>query len=297
MFSGRGIEIKTATEIGYLREAALVVEQIHQALWTNVRPGITPKQLDKISAQVIEEQGAHSNFYGYYDYPATVCISVNDTVVHGIPDHTPLKAGDLVSFDCGAYLMRNGKQWHGDSCFSIVVPQQPLPLPTPSIATADLGELNTPAAQLNALTRESMWAAIAALAGAKTVGAVGNAVEDVLDLGVQRFGWQGDVVEEFTGHGIGTAMHQPPDVVNFRARGGQAKLRPGMVLCIEPILTYGANKCVTLDDGWTVKTVDGKLACHWECQVAILPNGISVLNQPDYGTAGLAAYGVKPVAV
>lgn len=300
MFHDRRIELKSLTQIGYLRQAAMIVDQIHQAIYQAARPGVTPQQLDQISAQVIAKHGAKSNFLGYYDYPATTCISVNDTVVHGIPNGEPLQAGDLVSFDCGCYLEREAKQWHGDSCFSIVVSQDAPSLPAPSIAAGDLGMIDqnsSKAQQLNWLTRQATWAGVAALETGKTVACVGEAVEAVVAEGKDRFGWEADIVQEFTGHGIGTQMHQPPDVINYATRGKQAKLRPGMVLCIEPILTAGSAKVTTLPDQWTVKTKDHQLACHWECQVALLEDGICVLNQADFGAAGLAQFGVKPVSL
>lgn len=277
------IEYKTRKELGYIREAALIVNQIHGALREAAAAGVSLLELDKVSADVIAKNGAKPNFLGYFGYPATVCISVNDTVVHGIPDKYRLREGDLVSFDCGCYIEREGKQWHGDSAFSMIIGGE--------------GAASERTRQLERLTYESMVAAIAACDGGKTVGCVGDAVEATVLDGAVDMGWQAGIVEEFIGHGIGTAMHQAPEVLNYSVRGHQAKLRPGMVICIEPILTDGSPKVQTLGDGWTVKTVSGKLACHWECQVAIVEGGISVLNQPDWGAAMLKPYGVKPVAL
>lgn len=273
------IEYKTPTELRYMREAGLVVAAIHEALREAAVPGAVLTDLDAIAAGVIQDAGAHSNFLGYYDYPATVCISVNDTVVHGIPDETALVAGDLVSFDCGAYVERAGKQWHADACISVLVGGV-------DAAGADARALDT-------LTRDAMWAGVASLARGRTVGCVGEAVEDTIDAFVDEGGFEAGIVEEFIGHGIGTAMHQPPDVLNYRARGRQAKVRPGMVLCVEPILTRGLADVATLDDGWTVKTVDGSLACHWEHQVAITEDGLAVLTAPDWGAAELRRFGVE----
>lgn len=295
------VEIKTLAQMRYQRQAALIVNEIHEALYAAAEPGVTPAELNQLSAKVIASHGAKSNFLGYYGYPATVCISVNETVVHGIPNDKPLQKGDLVSFDCGCYIEAEGKSWHADSCFSIVVGQRPLrkdPSNLPSIAaTSYLDEENKTSrtAQLNEITRLAMWAGVAALAKSRSVAGVGEAVENTIEQQAKLYGWQADIVEEFIGHGIGTAMHQPPDVLNYRARGRQEKLRPGMVLCVEPILVAGSNKVETLGDNWTVKTIDRKLACHWESQVAILDSGIAVLNQPDWGKAGLADFGVVPV--
>ncbi|WP_122820104.1 type I methionyl aminopeptidase [Varibaculum vaginae] len=294
MLFGRGIEIKNRQQLGYMRQAALIVNQIHEAVWEYARAGVTPREIDKISAQVIADAGAHSNFLGYFDYPATICISVNDTVVHGIPGDVPFEVGDLVSFDCGCYLVRDGKQWHGDSAFSVIIGEEPAPKPEPSISAHEYA-MCSEKEQLLEITRYSTWAGVAAMDRSRArVNDIGAAIEDAVDSFGQRLGWTAGIVEEFTGHGIGTAMHQAPDVVNFRAAGRSAVIKPGMVLCVEPILTRGSNQVVTMADEWTVKTVDHALACHWEAQVAVLERGICVLNQPDFGKAALAPFGVEP---
>lgn len=290
------VELKNHRQIGYQREAALIVNEIHKAIYQSVCAGMTPVEVNEISSQIIATYKAKSNFLGYYGYPATICISVNDTVVHGIPDNRPFKVGDLVSFDCGCYVERDGKQWHGDSAFSTIIGEKPAPaLPVGTTIAAALGATDTKTSQLCELTRMAMWAGIASLAQLKHVGTVGDAVENLIEKYTCKWGWSADIVEEFIGHGIGTAMHQPPDVLNYRTGGRQVKLQSGMVLCVEPILTAGSNKCITLEDGWTVKTKDHSLACHWESQVAIFENGICVLNQEDYGAAGLAPFGVTPI--
>lgn len=277
------IEYKTAEQLGYMREAGLVVAHIHDALREAAQPGVSLTELDAVSAEVIAANSAHPNFLGYFGYPATVCISVNDTVVHGIPDETVLAAGDLVSFDCGAYIERAGKQWHADACVSVLVGGEEAAPPD--------------ARALDELTREAMWAAIASLADAKTIACVGETVEQVVEDSAGRVGFTAGIVEEFIGHGIGTSMHQAPDVLNYRARGRQAKLRPGMVVCVEPILTRGRADVRTLADDWTVKTVDGSLACHWEHEVAITAEGISVLTAHDWGASELERFGVRAARV
>ncbi|MDU0968223.1 MAG: type I methionyl aminopeptidase [Actinomycetaceae bacterium] len=272
------IQYKTREQMGYMREAGLVVAQIHEALREAAKPGVSLLELDAVSADVIARAGAKSNFLGYYGYPATVCISVNDTVVHGIPDERLLAEGDLVSFDCGAYVERAGSQWHGDACISVLVGGR-------KAASRD-------AVALDAVTNEAMWAGIAALATGKTIACVGEAVEEVVEQQAKSVGFTAGIVEEFIGHGIGTEMHQAPDVLNYRARGRQAKLKPGMVVCVEPILTRGSAAVTTLKDGWTVKTRDHSLACHWEHEIAITENGICVLTAPDWGASELARFGV-----
>ncbi|MDE1656329.1 type I methionyl aminopeptidase [Actinotignum sanguinis] len=269
------INLRSEADILGMRQAALVVRAIHDDLRAHVAAGMSTAQLDQRAKAVLEAHGAVSNFYGYYDYPAQTCISVNNTVVHGIPSEEEiLEPGDLVSFDCGALL--NG--WNGDSCFSVVLPG---------------GDEKQMAARqrLSDITEESMWVGIAAMATGKFVSDIGAAIDDFVVSQDPEPG----IVEEFTGHGIGRAMHEDPTVFNYRTRGRGPRLKAGMVLCIEPILTAGSQENITLADGWTVKTADGQDACHWESQIAKHAGGIWVLNEPDGGAARLAKYGVVPV--
>lgn len=268
----RSPERKSKDDIIKMRAAGLMVADIHDALRAAVRPGVTTGEMDQVAADLLAERGYKSNFYGYFGFPGHICVSVNEEVVHGIPGDRVIEDGDLVSFDCGAVV----DGWHGDACFSVVV-----------------GRKNPKAQQLIDHTEHSMWAGIAALADGKRVDAVGDAIEDYLETvaPAQRPG----IVEEYVGHGIGTAMHQPPDVPNYRTRGRGAKVRPGMCLCIEPMLTAGSPEVRTLDDDWTVVTVDGSWAAHVEHMVAIHDKGIWVLSARDGGVAGLAPFGVEPV--
>lgn len=282
------IELKTRDQIRYMREAGLVVARIHSALRAAAVPGVPTGELDAICHEVIRNAGAKSNFYRYYGYPASVCISPNDVVVHGIPGDYVLQVGDIVSFDCGAYVEHAGKQWHGDAAFTMIIGDDQ------ADGQVDAALLQS-RRELEAVTREAMWAALASLATGKRVGAVGNAVEDVVASRAEELGWEAGIVEEFTGHGIGTAMHQAPDVLNYRVRGITARLKPGMVLAVEPMLTTGGIDTFTEDDQWTVRTMDGSDAAQWEHSVAILDDGISILTAPDGGVAGLAPYGVTPV--
>ncbi|MDO5747763.1 MAG: type I methionyl aminopeptidase [Actinomycetaceae bacterium] len=277
------IEYKTVQEIGYMRKAALIVKLMHDQLREAAQPGVSLLELDQMCADIIAAKGAQSNFKGYYGYPATACISVNDTVVHGIPDGYQLQEGDIVSFDCGCYVIAEGKQWHGDSAFTMIVGD----------------ELKAPARaiELNQLTYKAMTAGIASLATGKSVACVGEAVEQIVAQAISDNGWEAGIVEEFIGHGIGTKMHMEPEVYNYRIRGRQPRLRAGMVLCIEPILTTGSPAVVTADDQWTSKTRDGSLAAHWESQVAITARGISVLNEKDWGASMLEPYGIRPVVL
>lgn len=268
------IEYKNLEQMRKIRDAALVVNDIHEALRGEVEPGMTTAQADAIAASVLEAAGARSNFLGYYGYPGHICVSVNEVVVHGIPDGRVMEPGDIVSFDCGAVL----DGWHGDSCFTMVLPG------------GDQGRSRA-RQRLSDVTEASMWAGIAAMATGRRVGDIGAAIDDYITGNAPDI----DIVLGYTGHGIGTAMHQEPDVLNYRARGRTPKLKPGMVLCIEPMTTSGSEANRTLADEWTVVTNDGSDACHWECEVALHDGGIWVLNRPDGGARELAAFGVVPV--
>lgn len=273
------IELKTPEQIKWMREAGLIVAEIHKALREAAKPGVTLLELDEVSAEVIARNDAQPNFLGYGGFPATVCISVNDTVVHGIPDMTKLKEGDLVSFDCGAYIERCGQEWHGDAAFTMIV------------GGDEAGSAE--ARRLNAVTEDAMWAALASVATGHRISAIGEAVEETVEK--HRDGsWTAGIIEEYTGHGIGTAMHQLPEILNYRARGISPRIKKGMVLAVEPMLTDGDIETFVLEDDWTVKTVDRSLASHWEHTVARTENGIWVLTAPDGGEAGLAPYGITP---
>lgn len=261
----------------------MVVAEIHAALRAAVKPGVTPKQLDGVAFETIKAAGAEPNFLDYEGFPASTCISVNDTVVHGIPDDRPLESGDLVSFDCGAYVLREGRQWHGDAAFTMVVGGDA------AAAERDL--------QLSRITETAMWAGIAALWGARTVRAVGFAIEETVAVAADEHGWEAGIVAEYVGHGIGNEMHQDPPIPNYVFRGHAGRLRPGMCVCVEPIFTARSPENRVLADNWTVRTVDGSRAAHWEHQVAITADGLSVLTAPDFGRAGLASYGVPVVEV
>ncbi|WP_182050276.1 type I methionyl aminopeptidase [Changpingibacter yushuensis] len=269
------IQLKSDDQIRLMRKAGLIVADIHAAIRKAVRPGVTTKDMDNVALSVLDAAGAKSNFFGYYDYPGQICVSVNEVIVHGIPGERVLEPGDLVSFDCGA--VRDG--WHGDAAFSVVLP-------------GGDPEVRKRRERLSSLTEESMWRGIAQMALGSRVGDIGRAIDDfVVGLPGEQLG----IVEEYVGHGIGTAMHMEPDVPNFRTRSRGAKFKAGMVLCVEPMLTAGSQENVTLEDDWTVVTLDGSDACHWEHEVAIHSKGIWVLTAPDGGTAGLAPYGVVPV--
>jgi methionyl aminopeptidase len=270
------IQYKTADQIRLMRRAGLVVADALDAVRAALRPGATTKELDASAQDVIRAAGAVPSFlnYGHPPYPATTCISVNEEVVHGIPGGRVLAAGDLVSVDCGAVLAG----WHGDAAFSALVPR-------PDQDPAEAGSAEDRA--LVEVTRQAMWHGIGAIAAGQRLNAVGAAIEDHVD---GRYG----LVEEYGGHGIGTEMHQDPHVLNYRTRDGGKRMRAGLCLAIEPMLTAGNPVTKVLPDQWTVATMDGSRAAHWEHSVALHDGGLWVLTARDGGAQGLAEVGLTP---
>ena len=273
MIFGPRIELKTPAELETMRRAGLVTRAALDAARDAAVPGATTAEVDAAAEAAILAAGATSNFKGYQGFPAVLCISVNDEIVHGIPGDRVLAAGDLVSIDGGAIV----EGFHGDSAFTMIVGGD---------------EAGTEADRaLSAATEAAMWAGIAAFATGAKVSDIGDAIDDCVteiapDLGL---------VEEFTGHGIGTAMHMAPEVLNYRAKSNGPKIRSGMCLAIEPMLTAGSPETRTLADDWTVVTADGSRASHWEHSVARHDGGVWVLTAADGGAAGLAPYGIVPV--
>lgn len=237
-----------------------------QATAGAVRAGITTTELDAIAAEVIRTSGATSSFLGYHGFPAVTCISVNSEIVHGIPGPRVLAEGDSVSIDCGAIV----DGWHGDSA-----------------VTVQVGTGTETARELSEATRLAMWHGIAAARLGGTVGDISAAVESFVRSWPTPYG----IVEEYTGHGIGSAMHQPPDVPNLGRAGKGPKIVPGLALAVEPMLTAGDPANSVLDDDWTVVTDDDSLACHWEHTMTVTETGIWVLTSPDGGEAMLAELG------
>jgi methionyl aminopeptidase len=247
------IERKTPAQLEVMRAAGLVVASTLQRLSESVRPGVTTAELDGIAREHIRAAGATSNFLGYHGFPAVICTSVNDEVVHGIPGDRTLADGDLLSIDCGAIV----DGWHGDAAITIAV-----------------GQASTADTELMRVTREALQRGIAALKPGAHVGDVGWAIQAFVESESSL-----GIVEGYTGHGIGTAMHMPPDVPNVGRPGHGPKLRPGMVIAIEPMITAGDPATHTLDDGWTVVTDDGARAAHFEHTVAITAEGPRVLTR------------------
>ncbi len=257
-----------------MRKAGLVVARAHDAVRSAARPGVTTRELDAIAADVLASNGATSSFlhygarFGLPPYPAVSCISVNHEIVHGIPGERVLAEGDLVSMDFGAIV----DGWHGDAAISILV-----------------GETTPERQALSEATRASLWAGIAAARLNGHVSDISAAVEASVKAQPVEYG----IVREYTGHGIGSAMHQMPDVPNCGRPGRGPRIVPGLCLAIEPMLTTGGAETRTLDDEWTVVTADGSDAAHWEHTITVTKAGVWVLTAPDGGEQMLGELGVK----
>ncbi|MFJ3403524.1 type I methionyl aminopeptidase [Promicromonospora sp. NPDC090134] len=293
VFGRERIEYKTPDQVRLMRRAGLVVAETLATVRAAARPGLTTADLDAIAARTIEAAGATPSFLGYQGFPAVICTSVNDEVIHGIPGSRVLAVGDLVSVDCGAIV----DGWHGDSAVSFVLGAEGaldhrLPDDELVAAGADLADI-----ALVRATETAMWAGIASLASARRLNAVGEAVETAVELAGELTGAEYGIVEEYVGHGIGSAMHQPPDVHNYRTSGSGPRLRSGMCLAIEPMISRGGGETRVLADDWTVVTTDGSRAAHWEHSTAITEDGIVVLTAVDGGAERLADFGVRPVAL
>lgn len=263
------VELKTPAQIAVMRRSGRLLHEVHEMLAGVIRPGITTNQLDTLAHDMIRDAGATPNFLGYQGYPATLCISVNEVVVHGIPDDRALQDGDIVSIDGG--LVVDG--WHSDAARTHIVGAPR------SAADEDLVRI----------TRDALWAGIAALATADRVGQIGAAIEDHVS---EAAGESLSHLEGFGGHGIGTAMHQAPDVMNYRTRSRGPKIRAGMCLAIEPMLIQGRGTWELEDDDWTVRATAGGRAAHVEHSVAVTEQGLLVLTEGDGGAAELAQRGI-----
>ncbi|WP_059012895.1 type I methionyl aminopeptidase [Streptomyces specialis] len=269
------VEIKTPEQIAKMRAAGLVVAEIHRRCAQAAVPGATTKELDDIAAQVLAERDAKPNFLGYGGFPASICTSVNDVVVHGIPDReTVLKAGDIISIDAGAIV----DGWHADAALTVFVGEG---------HASSLHELSR-------VTEESLWAGIAAMRKGNRLVDISKAIETYIRRQPLPPSGKYGIVENYGGHGIGSEMHMDPHLLNYvdRRRGRGPRLVPGFCLAIEPMLSLGTPKTHVLADEWTVKTNDGTWAAHWEHSVALLEEGPLVLTAVDGGRAKLAELGV-----
>ncbi len=244
---------RSAEEIAKMRQAGRVVAEMHEATRRAAKPGVTTAELDAVARDVLDRRGARSNFLHYRGYPAVICTSPNDVIVHGIPDGYVLKEGDILSIDCGAII----EGYHGDAAF-----------------TMPIGEVSDEASRLLEATERSLWAGIDRLRNGTRLHEVGRAVQHV----AESAGFS--VVREYVGHAIGTAMHEEPQVPNYWPGTGGPTLKPGMVFAVEPMVNAGTATTRLLEDGWSVVTADGSLSAHFEHTIAVTDNGPEVLTVP-----------------
>jgi methionyl aminopeptidase len=261
------IQIKSEREVALMRAAGLVVGRTLEALRAAAVPGVTTADLDALAEAQIRDAGAIPSFKGYQPhrgvppFPGSICASVNDEIVHGIPGDRVLRDGDVISLDCGAIL----QGWHGDAAVTVAV-----------------GDVPDEVRELIRVTEESMWRGFAAAHLGGRVSDIGHAVESY----VRAQGSYG-IVEEYGGHGIGTEMHQEPNVLNYGRPGRGPKIQKGLVLAVEPMLTLGSQRTRELDDQWTISTVDGLPAAHFEHTFTVTEDGPWVLTALDGGKAQL----------
>jgi methionyl aminopeptidase len=241
-------------EISRMRRAGRVVAEMHERTRQAARPGVTTADLDRVAREVLERRNAKSNFLNYHGFPAVICTSPNDMIVHGIPGPYRLKEGDIVSIDCGAIV----EGYHADAAFTMPV-----------------GDVDPESLKLIATTEESLRKGIEAMVDGNRLTDIGHAVQTVAEAG----GYS--VVREYVGHAIGTAMHEEPQVPNYGPPGKGPRLRVGMVFAVEPMVNMGGPGTRVLDDGWSVVTADGSLSAHAEHTIAITDDGPEVLTVPD----------------
>ncbi len=256
--SRRGVEVKSAREIAIMRQASRIVATVLREIIDLAAPGMTTADLDRHAEERIRQMGATPSFKGYHGFPASICASINDEVVHGIPSaKRVIKAGDLVKIDTGAYF----EGYHGDSCVTIGVgdgvPQEAL--------------------RLSRVAQESLMKGLGTIKAGSTLLELAGAVQDH----VEAHGYA--VVEDYTGHGVGRNLHEEPSVFNYRTRDlPNMQLRAGMTLAVEPILNAGSRACRTLKDRWTVVTVDGSLSAQWEHTIVVTSDGCEILTDRDF---------------
>ncbi len=244
------IRVKTEEEIDLLKENGILVSKTLAEVGRHIVPGVTTRELDRIAGEFIRDNGAEPGFLGYGGFPYTLCISVNDVVVHGFPSDYALKEGDLVSLDCGTVY----KGYNGDSAYTFPV-----------------GEVSPEDAMLLKVTRESLFKGLEAAVNGGRIGDIGYAVQQY----VEGFGFS--VVREMVGHGIGKNLHESPEVPNYGRRGHGVKLQAGMTICIEPMICAGERYVYLDDNGWSIHTEDGKNAAHFELMAAVSKSGMPEL--------------------
>jgi len=252
----KGIEIKTSREIKLIKKSSQIVSKVLSEIIDLIQPGMSTMDLDIFAEKRIREMGATPSFKGYHGFPASICSSINNEVVHGIPNKNKIiKNGDIVKVDTGAYL----DGYHGDSCVSICV-----------------GSVNKEVERLSNVAHEALYAGLNKIKAGNTLMDIAGAIEDV----VIKNGFS--VVEDYTGHGVGRNLHEEPSVFNFRTKDlPNVVLREGMTLAVEPIVNAGTKYCKTLNDRWTVITKDGKFSSQWEHTIVVLKDGIEILTDRD----------------
>ena len=246
--------VKTPDQVAIMRRAGRVVAEMLDACQAAARPGVTTADLDKVAREVLARRGAKSNFLNYHGYPAVICASPNNVIVHGIPGGYRLKDGDIISIDCGAIV----DGWHGDAARTIAV-----------------GDISEEAQKIIRVTEDALWAGIQHVRNGARLLDIGHAVQTVAE------GAGFSVVREYVGHGIGRAMHEEPQVPNYGQPGHGMKLKVGHVLAVEPMVNHGTEETQLDDDGWTVRTADGMLSAHFEHSIAVTQDGPEVLTVLD----------------
>jgi len=249
------IPIRTADEIELLRQSNLLVSRTLAEVAKLIKPGTTTEELNIRAEQYIRDNGGIPGFLGYSKYPKTLCTSINSQVVHGIPDNTVLKEGDIVSVDCGVIL----NKYYGDTAYTFAV-----------------GEISDEVKRLLVTTKQSLFIGIEQAIEGKRVGDIGNAVQTYCE----NAGYS--VVREMVGHGLGTKLHEEPEVPNYGKRGSGPMLKKGMVICIEPMINAGTKKIFQGKDGWTIRTQDNKPSAHFELAVAINKDKADILSTFSY---------------
>ena len=253
----RGIEIKSSREINLMKNSSRIVATVLREIKDLVKPGMSTKDLDDFAEKRIRGMGALPSFKGYHNFPASICASINNEVVHGIPNKNKIiQEGDLVKIDTGAYL----EGYHGDSCISLCI-----------------GKVSDEVQKLSQVAEDALFAGLNKIKAGNTLLDVAGAIEDVVND--NSF----SVVEDYTGHGVGRNLHEEPSVFNFRTKElPNVVLREGMTLAVEPIVNQGSKFCRTLNDRWTVITQDGKLSAQWEHTIVVLKDGIEILTDRNF---------------
>jgi methionyl aminopeptidase len=242
---------RSAAELDKMRRAGKVVAEMHEKTRAFIRPGVTTAQINEVAAEVIAQRGARSNFLGYHGFPAVICTSPNDMIVHGIPGDYVLQEGDIISVDCGAII----EGYHGDAAY-----------------TMGVGEISDVARKLIEITERSLWAGVDQMQIGNHLHEIGRAVQNVAEAA----GFS--VVREYVGHAIGTAMHESPQVPNYWPGNAGPVMKEGMVFAVEPMVNVGGIDTYVLDDGWGVMTADGSLSAHFEHTIALTDNGPEVFT-------------------